>query len=178
MTDYTDAILEIHHLYHDGKYAIVLKKCEALINDSHTPRSIKAQAIRRKGDCTRKLYGPAKSLPLYEEAIDLLSTKDEALIWTLESKASALMELRRFDEAIEVVNQAVLLTKDPLDLDHLHDVAMEILDHMENVRTMDKIDHQRKQIINQIDHQYSDLKNQQNKEELETLLQHVPKLEA
>lgn len=177
MVDYAAQLSQIHTFYHQRKYQLALKLCEELLSAKNVPPVFSAQILRRKADCIRALQGAKHVMELYDQAIQLCPADEPALAWILESKALALMELARFDEAISIIGQAIGLVTDRIDFEHLQEVADEILDQQEDFRSIIVVD-QKDRAVQSIRDRAREIEEAATKKELELILQHTPQLEA
>jgi|GEM_PF-3001313 len=178
MFDNSSQMQQIHELYHQGRYDEVLVLCEQILKTPDLHPSFKAQVLRRKGDCLHRLKKFPQALALYDQAMSLVKDPDTAIGMILESKASTLSDLERYEEAIECVHQAISRSDEKIDLYHLQDLADEIMDALQDAREGKALLDQRQAISGEISARFKQLKDEATQEDLDALLSQFPKLQS
>lgn len=178
MFDHTTELSQIHELYHQGRYDEVLALCQKILNSPDLHPSLKAQVLRRKGDCLHRLKNFPQALALYDEAMSLVKDPDPVIARIYESKASTLSDLERYEEAIACVHQAISRSEDKLDLYHLQDLADEIMDAFQDSREGKTLLDQRNAISGEISARFKQLKDEASQDDLDALLSQFPKLQS
>jgi tetratricopeptide (TPR) repeat protein len=130
--DHQQQFNEALEFYFQERYEEAATLFQFLLKEPDLSPHHQAQSHRRLGSCLVELGEPEKGLLEIEKALSLTSPKDPLYCWVLESKASTLVVLMKFEEAIACYRQAISKVTELADLDYMELQLEEALEAMES----------------------------------------------
>ncbi len=118
--------------YFEKKYKDALEILLNLQKMEDLTDAQKADLLRRIADCNAYIDAKPELLELYDQALKLAGNVEFKRCWILASKASTFAMLHRYAESFQTYAEAIQLTEDPDDLEHLQDCVYQVISEQEN----------------------------------------------